>query len=90
MEFFMDPEVTFGNKALEVFYIVMGLMSIYAGIRNYRDKTNPARVGTAVFWCSLGVVLALGRWLPSLVSGVLVVVMVLPGVWKGQERPSIG
>ncbi len=58
MEFFMDPEVTFGNKALEVFYIVMGLMSIYAGIRNYRDKTNPARVGTAVFWCSLGVVLA--------------------------------
>ena len=37
MEFFMDPEVTFGNKALEVFYIVMGLMSIYAGIRNYRD-----------------------------------------------------
>lgn len=81
MEFFMDPEVTFGNKALEVFYIVMGLMSIYAGIRNYRDKTNPARVGTAVFWCSLGVVLSLGRWLPSLVSGVLVVVMVLPAVF---------
>lgn len=80
MEFFLDPTVTVGTKLLEVFYVVMGLMSIYAGVRNLHDKTNEARVGTFVFWGALGLVIAFGRWLPDVVSGALVVVMVVPAI----------
>lgn len=49
MSFFMDPSVTVGTKILEFFYIFMGFMSVYAGVRNLLDKTNKARYGTFVF-----------------------------------------
>ncbi len=86
MEFFLDPTITFGTKLLEVFYVLMGLMSIYAGVRNLRDKTNPARVGTFVFWCALGVVIAFGRWIPAAIDGVLVIVMVIPALLKQVQK----
>lgn len=82
MQFFMDPSITIGTKILEIFYIVMGLMSVYAGVRNLRDKTNPARYGTFAFWTLLGVVIAFGRWIPSIVDGVLIVAMVVPAIFQ--------
>lgn len=86
MEFFLDPSVTIGSKMLEVFYVVMGLMSVYAGVRNLRDKTNEARWGTFTFWCALGVVIAFGRWIPNVVNGVLIVVMAVPAILKRVQR----
>lgn len=93
MGFFLDPSVTWGTKLLEVFYIVMGLMSIYAGIRNLKDESNPSRVGTFVFWTLLGIVIAFGRWIPAMIDGILIVGMIVPAiaqrVQKGQsEGPS--
>jgi len=82
MSFFTGSEFTLGEKLLEVIYIVMGLVSIYTGVKNARDKENPARVGTAVFWCALGVVMAFGRWIPPIGNGVLVVIMTLPAIFK--------
>lgn len=82
MQFFADPSITIGTKILEVFYILMGFMSVYAGVRNLRDKTNPARYGTFVFWSLLGVVIAFGRWIPSIVDGVLIVLMVIPAILR--------
>ena len=70
MSFFMDSSVTIGTKILEVFYIIMGLMVIYTGVRNLKDKTNPSRYGTCMFWSLLGVVIAFGRWIPSIVDGI--------------------
>ena len=46
------------------------------------DKENPSRIGTAIFWCSFGVVTALGSWLPPKVSGALVIVMCMPAIFK--------
>ena len=66
MSFFMDPSVTVGTKILEFFYIFMGFMSVYAGVRNLLDKTNKARYGTFVFWTALGIVIAFGRWIPAI------------------------
>ena len=37
----------------------------------------------------LGVVLALGRWLPSLVSGILVVVMCIPAILKKVKKGAV-
>ena len=82
LAFFMDPSLDIWTKLLEVVYIIIGLITIYAGIKNLLDKENPARIGTAVFWCSFGVVCALGKWLPSKVSGLLVIIMIIPAIFK--------
>ena len=81
MSFFTSADITLGTKLLEVVYIVMGLITIYTGVKNARDKENPSRVGTAVFWCALRIVLAFGRWIPAMIDGILVIVMTLPAIF---------
>ena len=81
MSFFTSADITLGTKLLEVVYIVMGLITIYTGVKNARDKEDPSRVGTAVFWCALGIVLAFGRWIPAMIDGILVIVMTLPAIF---------
>ena len=61
----------------------------YCGVKNLKDKENPEPVGTFIFWAVLGVVLALGRWLPSLVSGILVVVMCIPAILKKVKKGAV-
>ena len=82
MDFFMDPSITIGTKALEVFYMFWGVLSAYAGVRNLRDTTNDARWGTFTFWVALGIVLAFGRWIPPMVDGILIVIMLVPAIAK--------
>lgn len=82
MSFFIDPTVSLGTKLLEVMYIIMGFVTLYVGIKNALDKKNPSRVGTAIFWCSLGVVLAFGRWIPTKVDGILIIIMTIPAILK--------
>ncbi|HOV93911.1 MAG TPA: DUF979 domain-containing protein [Spirochaetales bacterium] len=82
MEFFLDPKVTTSAKLLEVLYMLMGLIAAYNGIKTLFEKEHKAKTGTAVFWISLAVILIFGRWLPSLISGILVVVMAIPAVFK--------
>ena len=80
MSFFTSADVTTGQKLLEIIYIVIGLITLYTGIKNATDKENPNRVGTAVFWCTLGVVLAFGRWIPPMVDGALIIIMTIPAI----------
>ncbi len=82
MSFFTNPEIAFSAKVMEIIYIFMGFMCMYTAFKNLKDKENPSQVGTFIFWFLLGIVLALGQWLPSLVSGILVVLMCLPAVFK--------
>ncbi len=80
--FFGNPEVTIGNKLLEVLFAVMGLVCIFCAVKNLRDKENPAPIGTCIFWGALGVVMAAGRWLPPVVNGLLVIVMTVPAILR--------
>ena len=64
----------FNTAGLNIVWILVGLIAIYAGIKNLLDEENPSRIGTAIFWCSFGIVTALGTWLPAKVSGVLVII----------------
>ncbi|HNX73570.1 MAG TPA: DUF979 domain-containing protein [Spirochaetales bacterium] len=82
MEFFFDPKIALGAKLLEVLYMVMGLIAGYNGIKTLFEKEHKAKWGTFVFWTSLAVILFFGHWLPSLVSGILVVVMAIPAVFR--------
>ena len=89
MSFFTSADVTLANKVMEVIYIIIGLLCVYCGVKNLKDKENPEPVGTFLFWAVLGVVLALGRWLPSLVSGILVVVMCIPAILKKVKKGKV-
>lgn len=73
---------SFNANGLNVVWLIIGLITIYAGIKNLLDKENPSRVGTAVFWCFFGIVCGFGTWLPAKVSGALVLIMCLPPIFK--------
>ena len=79
---FIQVGDSFNAIGLNVVWVIIGLITIYAGIKNLLDKENPSRVGTAVFWCSFGIVCGFGSWLPAKVSGALVLIMCLPPIFK--------
>ena len=79
---FIQVGDSFNAIGLNVVWVIIGLITIYAGIKNPLDKENPSRVGTAVFWCSFGIVCGFGSWLPAKVSGALVLIMCLPPIFK--------
>ena len=62
---FIQVGDSFNAIGLNVVWVIIGLITIYAGIKNLLDKENPSRVGTAVFWCSFGIVCGFGSWLPA-------------------------
>ena len=79
---FIQVGDSFNAIGLNVVWVIIGLITIYAGIKNLLDKENPSRVGTAVFWCSFGIVCGFGSWLPAKVSGAFVLIMCLPPIFK--------
>ena len=79
---FIQVGDSFNAIGLNVVWVIIGLITIYAGIKNLLDKENPSRVGTAVFWCSFGIVCGFGSWLPAKVSGAVVLIMCLPPIFK--------
>lgn len=79
---FIQVNEVLGANLLNMVWVIIGLIAIYAGIKNLLDKENPSRYGTALFWSSFGVVCAFGTWLPAKVSGVLVIIMCLPPIFK--------
>ena len=80
MDFFGDPNINIGLKLLEIIFLIMGLICIYAGVKNFKDKENPSPYGTATFWCALGIVLAIGRYIPPMIAGILILIMGAPAV----------
>ncbi len=82
MNFFLDTNIDLGTKLLEVIFILMGLTVIYTGIKNILDKKNTSRIGTGIFWILFGIVMAFGRWIPTHVSGALVIIMLIPAILK--------
>ena len=82
MEFFMSVDVSLSDKLLEILYFVIGLIAIYVAIRNLNDKTNEKRFGTFIFWFLLGLMFVIGKWIPPMATGVLMVLMVLSPIFK--------
>ena len=44
---FLQVPAEFNTVGLSVVWIIVGLIAIYAGIKNLLDKENPSRIGTA-------------------------------------------
>ena len=77
---FIQVNEVLGTNLLNMVWVIVGLIAIYAGVKNLLDEQNPSRIGTALFWCSFGVVCAFGTWLPAKISGALVIIMCLPPI----------
>ena len=82
IQFYTSVDVTLSEKLLEVMYCLIGLISIYVAFKNLKDKENKNSVGSFVFWFDLGVMFVLGKWLPALADGILLIILVLPPIFK--------
>lgn len=64
---------TFWDNLLELFYVLIGLQLAYTAYKVFTDKQNSKRIGSGLFWLDLGLLFALGKVLPTVISGLLVV-----------------
>lgn len=62
---------------LDYFYYVLGAMLLLIAVMALRDRHNPKRYSSALFWALYAVVYLAGEQLPPVAAGVLMVVMAL-------------
>ncbi|WP_315076580.1 DUF979 domain-containing protein [uncultured Clostridium sp.] len=70
------------NILLEVFYIMLGLYMAITMIFTLKDKNHKTRIGTALFWGIISVIFIFGKIIPSIVTGILIVVIALLSAFK--------
>lgn len=76
------------DLALEIICILMGLQLFHTGFRTFTDASlGSKRLGTGAFWTILGVLFALGSYLPNVLNGVLVCLL---GVLTLFKQVAIG
>ncbi|MCR1950480.1 MULTISPECIES: DUF979 domain-containing protein [unclassified Clostridium] len=78
---------TFSNTLLEIFYIIVGLFFLLTMMFTLKDKNHKTKYGTALFWGILGVIFILGEALPSIITGLLIVVI---GILAAFNQINIG
>lgn len=61
--------------SLDAVFIASGVVLLIFAAFTLADRTNPSRVGSAIFWGLLGLSFALGSVLPAWATGTLVVSM---------------
>jgi uncharacterized membrane protein len=72
--------------ALDDFYVLVGLLFAATALMNLRDRSNPRRFTTALFWGLYALLYLAGERLPPAVAGLLMVAMALvagAGLVKG-------
>lgn len=75
---------------LEHFYIVLGLMLVVAAVMALRDRHNPRRYSTSLFWALYAVVYLAGEQLPPAVAGLVMVSMALIAGFGGVSLGKYG
>ena len=76
---------TFFNNLLEFFFVLVGLQLTYTAYKVFNDKNNSKRIGSSLFWLDLGVLFMLGKVLPNVVNGALVVLLGVISLFKQFE-----
>ncbi|MBD3107171.1 DUF979 domain-containing protein [Bacillus sp. AGMB 02131] len=70
------------NTLLEIFYAIIGLFMGITMIFTLKDKNHKTRIGTALFWGILAAVFIFGNYIPSMVVGILVVLIAVLSATK--------
>ena len=73
---------------LEFLYRLMGILTGAAAVINFRDRTNPNRLGNALFWALWTLSFLAGSWLPDLVNGLLILAMVAVATLRGVKASA--
>ena len=77
--------------ALDYFYLLVGLLFAATAVMNVRDRTNPRRHTTALFWGLYALLYLAGERLPPALAGLLMIAMALVaglGLVKGGKGES--
>ena len=67
---------------LDVFYIFIGLFMGVTMVFTIKDKNHKTRIGTAMFWGILAIVFMAGNYIPSIIVGILVVLIAILSATK--------
>lgn len=81
-------------STLECLYVVTGIVLGCVSLFTAFDRTHTQRVRATLFWAINATLFMVGSWLPSFISGLLVIVMVSLVAFKGgigrSQRAMIG
>ena len=75
---------------LEHFYILLGLMMVVAALMSLRDRANPRRYSTSLFWALYALIYLAGERLAPAVAGLVMVSMALIAGFGGVALGSYG
>ncbi len=68
---------------LEFVYILIGLQFFYTAFKVIKSTDGEKKATTVIFWIILGVLFALGKFIPPMISGILVVIIGLISLING-------
>lgn len=68
---------------LEFFYLLVGVLFVAVAVMNLRDRSNPRRFTTALFWGLYALLYLAGERLPPSFVGALMILMALVAGFKG-------
>ncbi|MCP9496131.1 MAG: DUF979 domain-containing protein [Pyrinomonadaceae bacterium MAG19_C2-C3] len=72
--------------SLDAVYVLTGVVLMVFAWINFKDRTRPCRTGSALFWLTLGIIFIAGSFMPHVVTGMLVLLMVaLDGAGRVRE-----
>ena len=74
---------------LEFFYVLSGIIMLFAAFYTLKDSTHTAKVGTSLFWCILAVIFIFGKVMPPALVESLLLVMGALTVTKQVKVGSI-
>ncbi len=72
---------------LELMYIMAGLVALAAAYYSYKDEKHPAPKLTAAFWALFGLIFIVGKFLPPVLVGALILLM---GVLTAMKKVTSG
>ncbi|MBJ7312053.1 DUF979 domain-containing protein [Rugamonas sp. CCM 8940] len=75
---------------VDYFYMVLGAMLALIGLMSWRDRSNPRRHSTALFWWMYALIYVAGERLAPAVAGALMVTMALLAGFGGVRLGSYG
>lgn len=67
---------------MELFYIFGGVIPLIASFYAFKDQNNPTRLGTALFWFVFGLMFVFGKWVPSFIVGIGIIILGLLTITK--------
>lgn len=61
--------------SLSFLYVLVGLLLLWVALLTFQNRQQPKRITSALFWASYGLIFLIGDYLPSIVVGLIVVLL---------------